>query len=276
MRYHEVHPELPVGKFVETIFHLSNYKPDHAIERLVPDGSANIVIELDGQRRWVADSETHEPIQFCEGQWLSGPHRDHFCISALPDTELLAIRFHPGGLFPLFKIDIDQFADKVVDATDLLNGAIRNLRTDILQANEPEQKVRLAEEWLQRSCDLNLAPPETITSAMDNIRQNPTQKELSVVVEASGYSRKQFIYLFRKHIGLRPKDYQRIFRFSKALAQIQNGDTVRWTDVSLDCGYSDQSHLIRDFKHFSGFTPQQLRDAGFSRDNFFPVDQPDR
>ena len=150
MIYHAIEPALPLASFVETIFHLKDYKPEHAIERIVPDGSSNIVIELDGQRRWIADSETHVPVQYCEGQWLSGPHRNHFCISALQNTELLAIRFRPGGLFPLLKTDIDSFADNVVDAAELLNGGIRQLRDSLLQIGTSENKVRLVESWLNQ------------------------------------------------------------------------------------------------------------------------------
>ena len=135
-----------------------------------------------------------------------------------------------------------------------------------------EQKVRLAEDFLLQKCDFSLTPPESITHAIQQIQTDPTQTTLSQLVESSGYSRKQFIHLFRKHLGLRPKDFQRIVRFSNALSQIQSGTAVNWAHVSADCGYSDQPHLIRDFKQFSGFSPQQLQDAGFDRLNFFPVD----
>ena len=30
---------------------------------------------------------------------------------------------------------------------------------------------------------------------------------------------------------------------------------LNWGELSLECGYFDQSHMIRDFQAFSGFTP---------------------
>lgn len=87
MIYHAICPEPPLDRFVETIFHLKNYQPEHSIERLVPDTRSSLVIELDGQERWVADNETLEPIQTCRGSWVSGPHRRYISISSLPNTE---------------------------------------------------------------------------------------------------------------------------------------------------------------------------------------------
>ena len=31
-----------------------------------------------------------------------------------------------------------------------------------------------------------------------------------------------------------------------------------WTALALQCGYFDQSHLVRDFRAFSGFTPGEF------------------
>ncbi|MEM8736508.1 MAG: helix-turn-helix transcriptional regulator, partial [Planctomycetota bacterium] len=258
MMFHAIEPKHPLDGLVETIFHLKDYCPEHGIERIVPDGSATIVIELDGQQRWIADTKTHEPVTYFQGQWLSGPHRDHFCISALQNTELLAIRFFPGGLFPLLNCSIDIFSDQVIDASELLDGAIRDLRSDLLQVESSEEKVRLAEKFLLQHCDRDSVQPDRIVAAVRKLQAEPTRANLSELVEASGYSRKQFIHLFRKHVGMRPKDFQRVMRFTDALRQIQSAEAVNWAAVSLDCGYSDQPHLIRDFRTFSGFTPKEL------------------
>ena len=53
-------------------------------------------------------------------------------------------------------------------------------------------------------------------------------------------SKKQFERLFNELVGANPKEYARVVRF-------QN-----------QCGYADQSHFIREFKQFSGYTPLSL------------------
>jgi AraC-like DNA-binding protein len=41
--------------------------------------------------------------------------------------------------------------------------------------------------------------------------------------------------------------------------------------VALDCGYFDQSHLIRDFREFSGICPSDYRPVEPDRRNHVAV-----
>ena len=273
MIYFPYEPPQPVGHFVESVFYLSGYQPEHSVERIVPDTSCSLVIELDGQERWIVDDETHEPIQSCRESWISGPHRKYFSIKTVENTELMAVRFRLGGLHPLIKVAASEVTDRVVKSADLLGESVTNLRSELIETAEPEAKVHLLARWLQDHIDSSLSVPSGIQQALDSISESPSLNELSQSVARSGFSQKHAIELFKKHVGLRPKDLQRIIRFSQALASVQSGEDVPWTQLSIDCGYNDQSHFIRDFKKFSGFTPSGFRGADFDRENFFPVEE---
>jgi len=45
-----------------------------------------------------------------------------------------------------------------------------------------------------------------------------------------------------------------------------------WTAIALDCGYYDQSHLIRDFREFAGMSPEQYRSNANEHRNHVPID----
>jgi AraC-like DNA-binding protein len=60
--------------------------------------------------------------------------------------------------------------------------------------------------------------------------------------------------LFLQYTGVTPKLYTKINRFQQSLQLIsEKQDSL--TSIAYDCGYFDQSHFIRDFKSFAGFTP---------------------
>ena len=70
-------------------------------------------------------------------------------------------------------------------------------------------------------------------------------------------SKRQFERVFRETVGMNPKEYAGIVQFQKALWLMQNGES-NYAGIAAECGYSDQSHFIRNFKKLSGYTPQAI------------------
>jgi transcriptional regulator GlxA family with amidase domain len=77
-----------------------------------------------------------------------------------------------------------------------------------------------------------------------------------------GISRRQLERAFRRRTGMTPMQLGRVIRFQNVFRALpeSGGD---WVSVALDCGYYDQSHLIRDFREFAGESPSAfLREPG--------------
>ena len=196
--FHSITPASQLARFVSTIFHLKDYQPEHAIERVVPDTLSSLVIELDGQERWVADNETHQPILQCRHSWVSGPHRNYFSISARPNTELLAVQFKVDGLYSLLRRPVEELTERIVDASELLGESIGQLRADLVKADSSEEKVRTAETWLLEQLDTALVPPPHIQQAIDKLQSDPSLETVTSCIANSGVSQKHAIHLFKK------------------------------------------------------------------------------
>lgn len=63
---------------------------------------------------------------------------------------------------------------------------------------------------------------------------------------------------FSKYFSCTLGEYIRKLRVEKSIPVIRNS-RIPLTDIALDCGFSDQSHFIRNFKKFTGFLPGELR-----------------
>lgn len=81
--------------------------------------------------------------------------------------------------------------------------------------------------------------------------------QVSELADIACFSQKQFGRIFNSLVGMRPKEYARIARFQKSMWLLQN-HCHNYAEIAYYCGYSDQSHLIRDFRQFSGTTPSQI------------------
>lgn len=78
------------------------------------------------------------------------------------------------------------------------------------------------------------------------------------ISEQLGWTRKRLVKAFRDEIGIPPKVLARVLRFRRALTAFNAKNVVDFSQLAAECGYSDQAHMIRDFKDFSGFTPVEL------------------
>lgn len=62
---------------------------------------------------------------------------------------------------------------------------------------------------------------------------------------------------FRKYYGCTLADYMRKIKVEKAL-RLMSDTTKPFTEIAFICGFSDQSHMIRAFKSYLGFTPKEI------------------
>lgn len=96
-----------------------------------------------------------------------------------------------------------------------------------------------------------------------------------LIVNRYPKTQKNLIDQFKRYCGYTPKVYHRICRFNEILKNINNKEAIHWSQIAYECAYADQSHLIKEFREFSGFSPEEFIKLGFNKDepNFFPLDR---
>ena len=80
------------------------------------------------------------------------------------------------------------------------------------------------------------------------------QINIAHLSETACLSSKQFGRIFADYVGTTPKEFIRIVRMQRALSMLQQDATIPFVQVAYECGFSDQSHMIKEFKLFSGYT----------------------
>ena len=76
------------------------------------------------------------------------------------------------------------------------------------------------------------------------------------IAKSVGLSQRRFIEVFKAEVGMTPKLFSRVQRFQQARATIHRQvKAADWAGIAMECGYYDQSHLIREFVEFSGLSP---------------------
>jgi AraC-like DNA-binding protein len=268
----ELHiPSYPLNQFIESFIYYRDFNPVHSVDRFLPDGNVNIVIDLTDYPKYIYDNETLKEIQTCRNVWFSGIRNRYITIPSGRDSEMFVINFHKGRSYPFVQIPLHELTDSVVDGDLVLTNEIMDLREMILGAAFIPQKFSVVENFLLRKFRNKLIVNPFIEFAVNKITASPNQMSIEQISNKVGYSQKHLIKLFKDNVGLTPKGFLKIIRFQKAIEEIDAAKEINWAGIAYESGYYDQAHFINDFKNFSGFTPQQYLQKQYEHLNYIAV-----
>jgi AraC-like DNA-binding protein len=249
----QVVPRPELRPFVDLIWQYDGLIQSHELERVLPTGTMQIIINLaeDASRKY--DASDPEQIEEHSGAIVSGPHGRFFLIDTAEQASVVGISFTPGGAAPFLGMPASELRDLHVSLEDLFGGTGRDLREQLIEA-ETSERFRILEDWLLARANGRLTRHPAVAYALTEFRGVPSTRSVSDVTERAGLSSRRFIELFDAEVGLTPKLFCRIKRFQHALRIVQQTD-VDWADLAAMAGYYDQSHMIRDFQEFCGLNP---------------------
>lgn len=252
MFYRSYTPPQPLGDLVER-FWLCSDAPPHSRERILPSGTIELVVNLREDEIRIYDPSRPDRCTRMSGAIVSGAYSRFFVIDPLQHASILGVHFRPGGAFPFLGAPAGELADTHVDIEALWGASARELRERLCAASTPAERFSLMERALLAHLR---SPPErhgAVLAALEAFERNAAAR-VRHVAEHVGLSQRRFIQVFAAEVGLTPKLYSRVWRFQRARA-LARKTAPDWARIAADCGYFDQSHLIRDFLEFSGLTP---------------------
>lgn len=274
MIFHDHRPVFPLHHFVERLIYFEGMSVPHSLERFLPDGNTELIIDLTDQPQHIYHNKTLQQIQTCRYAWVSGIRTQPITIPSGRGSRMLIVAFKKGRAFPFYPFPISELTDIVVEADLVFGKKFHDLREQLLTSRSVERMFHLVEMFLLQQAG-NALPTDgaarCIRYAVSNMIRKPMLRRVHQLSEEIGYSQKHFISLFRQQVGILPKQYLRIMRFQRVISTMENHESLPWRDVALESGYYDQAHFIHDFKRFSGFTPGEYLKRKSSTLNYIPV-----
>ncbi|HTT65552.1 MAG TPA: helix-turn-helix domain-containing protein [Bryobacteraceae bacterium] len=255
MQFHHHIPAPPLSRFVELLWLYEGYQQPHKKERLLPDGSMELVINLNEDRVCVYDPLETEKVRTLPGSVVAGAHSEFFVIDTAEQHSVAGVHFRPGGAFPFFDPPASELHNMLVSLEDLWGRPARQLRERLLEAGTPQAKLQTLEQALLARAARRLELHPAVAFALQEFHGLPHTRTIGEVTGQIGLSPKRFIQIFSADVGLTPKLFCRVRRFQRVLRLIGSKRPVEWAGVAADCGYFDQAHFIRDFRAFSGINP---------------------
>jgi AraC-like DNA-binding protein len=222
-------------------------------EILIPNGRPGLAVAL-------GDAGTrHDPVTRVE--WpnaasvfgiMTRPH----VLAQGGASSYAGVEFMPWGLAAF---GLPGLVDEVLPigewiGTDELAGLVGELRAEAFGAGRAD---RLAGFLGTRAVRVDVQP--VVVEAVRAIEELRGQVAVADVVRRCGTSYSTLYRLFRRSLGIGPKQFAEIIRYYHFVGGLLGGPADAAATLSALHGYYDQAHAARDFKRYTGVSATSFR-----------------
>jgi len=164
----------------------------------------------------------------------------------------------PSGWAAMLDFEASLLVNRVIDATELFGKRLYDTLGEFRATTTLAQKVAIGTAIGQHLVAQGRSAALDFTRVVDAWLADSPSPDVGVLVRAAGLSRRQVERNCKAIYGSPPKLLARKYRALKAAIALARHE-AHPCDL-LDTGFYDQSHLIREIKHFTGVTPRSIRE----------------
>lgn len=258
MIFKEFAPGERLKPYIKCLYYYESGSAVDYDDIVFPSGNTEIIFNL-GQGHWQAKKDgafyTTPPIE------LWGQITKPLSIKSLGENTMIGVRFYPHSAAYFFNESVAEFNNEVVNAPDLMGTSVKTLYARLLDTNDLDKRLALIEDYLwsrlvlfeKKHSKINFIG-QIVHSLYHN---NSGNEKIEAISVRNNISARYLNMLFLQYTGLPPKLFCKINRFQHSL-NLVNANGQNLTNIAYESGYFDQSHFIREFKSFTGITPNSF------------------
>jgi AraC-like DNA-binding protein len=254
-RYY-LHRPLDGASIVSHVWCVSASRCSIAVEAKLPDSGIELYFNLGSGGRYPVRPHDVDMPSGRRCAWVVGPHANVLLLAKeTVDCDIVGVRLQPGSVPLVLGAPADAIQESVVDL-ELFWGKQEVWR--ILERLHAARTLPDRLLILEHEITAHLIRGQRFESQMlCNALRGPRAQKVGQLAANLGLSHRRMIALVREHVGLAPKEFQRVDRLRQVLARLHARRSISWAQVAVDSGYCDQAHLIHEFRRLTGLTPSQ-------------------
>lgn len=223
-------------------------------EHVLPTGCMHLVFRLSGPALRLYDGDDDLTGTLIRTPVIGGVRTSFYVKETGAGVTSAGVVLLPGAAAALFGAPAGEFAGRHIELSAVWGGAAGLVLERIAEAGPPERQLAMLDRLL---CERLGEPVSLHPAVAQALRRIDGAGPIGALAAASRYSHRSFIALFRDASGIGPKRYARLMRFQQLLAGMRDANPPALGELALVAGYSDQSHMSREFREFAGVSPGQ-------------------
>jgi len=234
------------------------------VQKIIPDGFPELIFHYGDPYEINLSGIWERQSQYL----VAGQIKKYFFLRNTGRSGIVGIKLMPAALSDVFGISMDQLTSRVVPLSEVRSDKLTALIGMAVSGITPEAVAARFDAFFEEVALRRQVATVTQNTIVDSILGSRGTASIGELCRQAKISERSLERFFRHHVGLTPKYFSRIIRFSNIFKLIEKGDPS-WVDVAYLTGYYDQSHFIRDFKAFTGEEPSKYLFEHPTIANFF-------
>jgi AraC-like DNA-binding protein len=248
MRYQEVKPSATAGGLVRCYWMLEDTALEPDIQRIVPDGRAELIFNLGQPYESRTDGILKpQPQSFLYGQ-ITGPPGGSTSGSGANDRHQVS----PSHGRRILRIPMRELTDTAVPVEDISGRLFRELQ-ELGESRSPLERFA-ALDRIMLALGKYAGPDDALLSAaVRELEAAGGSMSVAAVADHAGLSARQFERRFRQAVGISPKLFSRMQRFQRVFPALENTDAGKPPAALLAEDTDPARHFVQyaRMSHFS-------------------------
>lgn len=195
---------------------------------------------------------------------VAPPHRSYvvgstlrsFMVRSVGWRHIVGVSLLPAGVEPLLGVPARVIGESVAFLRDVIGGRADEWETRVIDG-PPDGALRRLCAILE-DVPVSRRDDSVVREAVRLVRHAHGRKRMDDLASSINVSTRRLERHFLEHVGVSAKTFSRLVRFDRVARDIATRGGMSWAQFALAHGYTDQAHLINEFKEFAGITPAQF------------------
>lgn len=202
---------------------------------------------------------------------IIGPLRKIMNYKLGVGSELLVLPFIYDGFYRFLSLSIESLSEGKLKEEEVAkyNSSLENIWQALSGLSSNKERVAWISDYLINHLNPSAKGALPLLDAVPLL--DSALNPVKVIADDQDVSERTVQKRFKKYTGYSPKELLRFLRFKQIITYISGKELkdIDWFDVVYKFHYHDQSHLIKDFKYYTGTSPSKFVSLNLQRNFCF-------
>lgn|SRR5690606_14991477 len=196
---------------------------------------------------------------------ITGISGSYKTFKSYPNIGTVLVYFTETGFAHFCRLPAHELFNLSLSLEDIFHREdINSAQEKLANAATDQQRIQIVEQFLLSQLQ-DLRQDNLVTEAVKLIYNSQGAIRIRELSKRLFISQSPLEKRFRKSVGTTPKKFAAIVRFNALIRDLNKTQSL--TELGYDYHFFDQAHFSKDFKKFTGETPENFRRLYFKGDS---------